>query len=791
MVQVLQAPPRKKSMGQKFADAFAGAGQAVPEALETFIKGREERSKGIDKNLASLSPFISRELKARGRKTLADDPVYLAQLFPQIEELVRSGYSPKDAFDIVFSQSQGIDSEKQASEGSPFAKDFSQSMLGSLESPLPKQMGKISEDPSIQFIRKHPGKAAGMLGLGVVSPIEELITHPPSKAAQETLESLGFTYPEMQKETLSSKARSKLLEGVGERERLGARPIETIGSLLPIERIASFLSKALRGKGASKVASTAEKAAFGAQEEALAKSAQPERAAETALSEPKSLTGRVGKQELTPTEMRIQRAKIKEKPFPRAQREAIREQQLKSFPRYVEEIEADAAKRAAQAESRIPKTVKGKDAQKLRIHEAEKKFPKAQEDFQKASSRLRALEDEFASISKSQQEKIEPLMELARKDLKESEFAFKQATENLKGISSRAGLSEMRDAARTKMQSIQDAIQAGEEYKLAKMDYNPEHIKEAKRIAKKKPLPYTPKDDFYNQVHEAYINEYKNRLSQIERKIGEIGKERGLSGLFERQQLSKEKDVLKKMIDSAEAERTIHKHKFGLREMAERKKASERLAKFKAQEGKIEVKRLAQEKMWKDRIQELKTPEGRAKIAEEITENGAKENPKLASEIRKEKTKFQQALGELEKATENSSQSLANTPSSASSANKQSKNIAKQLKDSVDNLLSKVPVLGKTEWGKDVLKGIISSLFGEMIKESDLDLGVAPSTLATLALGRQQGAMIRIIAAGITKKYLQSRKIQKATELYKQHKDKELLNYSPAIRKKAKERAFG
>lgn len=793
MVQFLERNDRP-STAQRFLNAFSNAGQALPESLATYqkMKGAEQQAAAkradlTSKNLGNLSTFVSRELKNRGLKAQAEDPYYLKNFLQKADELVRQGIEPYEAFNYVFSSLNG---EQGADEGSQDIltqlmgkKDnsFEENLFSSMKSPIPKQFGSIKEDPLLNLLTKHPGKSAGLAGLGLASPIEEVVRAGPSKAAMELAGQLGFTYPEFNQDPerlLTAQARKKLLEGVEEREQKAAPQVEFLGSLLPIGRIAKLL-----GLGKSKAISPSQILLPEKAEQKLLGFAARQ-AEEAAPSIEKSLAGRVSKKELSPTEMRIARSKPEQRIYPRLKNVETREAQLKAFPKYEAEIAEDAAARAARAEKRIPKTEKGIISQQARIAEAEKHLPSAKESYSKSAARVRALEDEVAKYKGPEKERLQAILEHAAKDLKDAEFNLVNRLENTKGINYRSTAQEMRDAARKKMLDLSDKISAGEEYKLAKMDYSPDLIAEANKIAKKKPLPTTKYEDFYTKVHDEYAHEYRNQLSKIEKDLKSTPK--NMVHAEKIRNLQKEKDILQKMIKSAEAENTIHRHKFALREISERKKAQERIAQFQKQQAHPKVKKAAEQKMWREHVKNIKTAEGRTKAANDLVEDVAKKDPKIGESLRKDKNDLKDVFEKINKKSENIKETLKSIPKEKD-AKKFSHKILDDFKEVWDSLVHKNKPVWKTKIVQESLKGLFLGIIDDVLKELDSPIGT--SIIAYAAWGRGRGPY-QIAAHKLAKAGIKKYKVNEAAKAYKRHDNAALNNYSPSIKKLAREKAF-
>lgn len=403
---------------------------------------------------------------------------------------------------------------------------------------------------------------------------------------------------------ITERLREKLQEGATPEQKTQMEAAEFLGGFIPIERALFGLAKIGKQAGfmknVEKIAAskgiTVEQAAESIVKEAKSSGIDLARAAEGNAQEAGklyNLSNKIAREAPnTATLKRVERAAPEKKFFPTKERMAIRESQLKEFPKYEAEIAQDAAERA---ESRIPKTEVGKESQRLRIHEAMRNLPKAEEGFRKAIARVRALENEAANLSGVAKERANALIELSKNELKDAEFALKQSRENLTGQSIRVGLAEMRQAAQKKMLDIAEKIEKGEEVVLSKADYNPEMIQKAKEIEKRKSLPAVKQDDFYTQVHKEYGDQYRKQLQRIEQEIKELPK--SMVSAEQYNALKKERDILKKLANQTDAEQKIHRHKLGLREAEERHKAAQRLKRLKQAEGSPKVEKVAKAKI--------------------------------------------------------------------------------------------------------------------------------------------------------------------------------------------------
>lgn len=642
----------------------------TPSFLGGFGKGLGEGLKKSTKSIQDL--ILSREkqkindllsLEKRREATIKRLPSYLKEFYPSlyenpeakkkllelvknypdmadseaIESAIKEYRQPKKSTGL----SQGTQNQDKLTQPENIRDFLGDILTRAQQTPAP-------EHPMTILERERPGGTLASLGLGAVAPFEEILRGQ-SKSGREFMESLGFTYPEGSKRgpLITEQLRERLHQGLSPEAQRATQFPEMVGAFLPIERVLGGLKAIGKSAGflknvekiAAREGIEVTDAAQRIVKEAEGAGINLEKAAAGDKQEAGKLfnfSNRISREApKTGTEMRVARTEPPTKMFPKEERIATRESQLKAFPKYEAEIAKDASERAARAEDKIPKTVKGMDARRLRVHAAEKNLPVAEEGYRKATARVRALEDEIASM-KSPKDRVEGLLEAAKGELRDSEFFLKQTMQNIAGGEARTGLAEMRKAAQEKMIKIADEISAGEEVKLAKMDYNPQMIQEAKRLEKRKPLPAVKQDDFYQQVHKEYGDQYRNQLARIEKELKQIPKT--MSEAERIRNLQKEKGILQKLIDQTEAERIIHRHKLALRETAERQKAKERLAQFQKQEAQPKIQKVAQEKI-KENVKEYiskPTPENIEKIAAETgaPKEGVKQGKSLVDAIK-------------------------------------------------------------------------------------------------------------------------------------------------------------
>lgn len=600
----------------------------------------------------------------------------------------------------------------------------------------------ISGNESILNLLSRPStqksqETLGALGLGQLGFAEDVASlSDPTQMALKIGQKMGVL-PQGGGPAASELLREKLHKGKTPEERKILEATEAAGAFIPIEGAIFGLTKIGRQAGFFKNAERmAAKAGTSAEEAAqtILKQAQKEgidlaKVAEGNKQEAGklyNLSNRVSREvPETATELRMERAKPREKTFPKEERIKTRETQLKEFPKYEKEIAQDALERAERAEKRIPKTVKGMQSKQIRAHEAQKALPHAEEGYRKAIARVRALEDEAVKLKGLERERLNSLIEASKSELRDAEYALKQGIENLRGESYRVGLSDMREAAQKKLLQITDDIADGKPIELAKMDYNPEMIKEAKRISERKPIPAVKQDDFYQQVHKEYGDVYRKRLGEVDKELQSEAK--SLASFQAKRNLLKEKDVLKKLIDQTEAERTIHRHKLSLRETAERKKAADRLAEFKKTEANPKVEKVAKEK-----------------IEEAIRNPTGKEAGEVAEKAGIKKEDLRTALDEIKKKT-------------ADIADKAKQNVPKaKIFREIDRFVKELKnknwygAFAKTPVGNQILitaAGILTEeILGKKIPYSSLATGLIPGSVGA-----------RVIRTGLLYLYREAR----------------------------------
>lgn len=645
------------------------------------------------------------------------------------------------------------------------------------------------------YVKQHPGKAAAGVGLSVLEPLEMLSTiTSPSQWAPALKE--GTLTPISN--TIREKAGFGELSEEGQKE---AAILEASSAAIPWGGLLKSIMRPLKGLGAAlkgtQVVEEAAGAVKGAQiaEEGAAASKAGAIGEGVAEAEQSALAGRVkADNKKTAADIRVERAKPSHKMYKQKAQEELRKTHLNLHPKYVEEISADAADRALRAEKVLGPRAQASKAQRMQI--AQSQLPKSQEDYMKAISRVRALENQLVQMPNMANE-ITPLIEVAVNELKDAEFLLKQTMNNALAGESRVGLEAMREAAQKKVLDVSDLIIEGKEVKLPLKDYNPEMIKKAKALPKK-PLPANKQDDFFTQVHGEYQKVYQDKMAKIDKEISELAEDKSMRSLHKRIQLKKERDVLKKMSDHVDAENAIHRHKLALREIQQRKVASDRLGKLQPSEGKPEVAEAARPAI-ESRAQmaeRMKTAEGRAQVADEAVENAAAKakTPQEAQEIRSQKSSVKEALEEINKKSEKLKEKVTSPIKTKEDIARKRRSIIGDVQDLLSSLPKGPKAIWNTRLGRDILIGTTVPLVTEILKEADIGLSGSAVVSAVLGGGGARGSAYRALVTAITKKLMQEFKKNRVKEAIKSGNDKRYAElskkYGKALTKKAQEELY-
>lgn len=752
MVQIIQRNDRP-GFAERIARGFESAGNQLPAGLKQYSDSRQKEAELTQKRLKGLPRSMDSYLKKFHDSYLSDEKRYNS-LSDRAKEYVMAGYSDEDAIRAALGDMRG------ETEGSPKSKavrgtaDSDKFVGGWLGQYLDPAKKAIQEDPSI-LAREAP--VAGLKSAENLAALDD-----PLSAA------LRLVFPSKNKPiTASGALGEQVRKGVDPTLHEGADRVSDIGSFLldlftPLPKGAK--GTAIAEKGAAKLAP---------------------KLAEREI--PSLAKGVVSKEvPVGANAARMERLAPEGKLFKRAEQEAVREQQLKMFPKYAEEISADAAERAARLEAKMPKTAVGEAGVAKRMAVAEAELPKAKDLYQKAVARVRGLENELArGIPEAQKAATESLYNMAVKELNDAEFYLKTVVNNAKTGEARVGVDQMRQAARNKMLKIEDDVLSGHEPKISLKDYNPETVKKAKALEKKKPLPASRHEDYFTQVHEGYANEYRARIADLDREIEKLKRVPGMAPLQRGLQINREKDVLKKLIDHIDAENAIHRHKMALRETGQRQVAKERLGQYTKQAGEQRVKDLAKEA--------LKSPEKAVEATEAAFQDAAAQSTNAAT-----KQKILQELPPVQKKMEQIAagegkigsvlDEVARGPSDVKNAHKWGSKIVDDLKEVFNSLRGSGPTFFNTRLGGDFLIGAGTEFTKELFKEFDIPLSHSAALAA--ALGRPgRGSVYRALISSLTRAGINKFKKERYKRALASGDDESLIefreSYPAKLRKEA------
>ncbi len=770
MVQILERP---KSFGETFAEGLGqGISSGLTQGLSTAQKLAGTRAKKMEarrKEAGNSFRDVPAYLKNFHDQELRPDE--LRQLSGIYENLMMQepDLSKSDALSIALEMYGKSAKGDQQRDSIQSRHKSTAELLGGLGSKAANAIGGYF-DPAYQAVKKNPKVLAteAPVALAKLTDRKTAEQDPFGAGVNHLLSQLGITgAPEG-----SSGKPSSMTNMFARQMRQGMAP-EDVEGADRVSDIQSFIGelftypKMKGGGGFSAGRSAAKIGSKIAPAEAAAADFSP---AKQAIQE-SSLMGKVTKAPKDATALRMQRTAPQSKMSPVQEIVQQRQKQLKAFPKYEQEIVKDAAEREARRAAKVPKTPVGEAGLKARIAIAEKKLPNIERAYTTATARVRALENQIAKTSGDAKQAYTDLYDVAKKELSEAQIDLQRARSNLRGDSEKYTVEEATKRARAKVDNITDTIAAGKEVKLSGRDYSPRMIAEAKALGKKKKLAHMKGDDFYNQIHEDYLKPYRTRLSEVnaDLKSGPI-----MFNAEGHAALKKEKDVLSKMIESAEAEQTIHNHKLALREINETKKASDRFSTLTKSEKSPKV-----EKVWKDQFKEAKTPAERGKVIDEGVEQAAKSHPEQAEKIAKEGEKLKsEAESILDKVHGNIPE-----PKSA-------KEFAKSIAESIMNFKMAFPQLAR--YGQEILVGVATGIYDDVKKEYDLPIG--SGTIASAVLGRGRDAWIRVLTNQITKKALKKWHVHNAKDQYLSNdpeKRRKWMNQPESVKRKAKKELRG
>lgn len=817
----IQILPGQPSFGETLGQGLgAGVSQGLSQGLQQFLQSKADFQKNLSKNLETSPRDVDQYLKAY------DDSLYSLpdrknKTLEFYSDFLKKGYAKEEALDLARNKSreffkldpvsqeklgkenlfawqnlpplsERIAKQKQESQqmyemykGEPKSK-----LLGFLEGlgnvaeslsggglereftgkPMVVVPGETEEQAKRRELFKDIGQTAGELGVLEATPLQ--------KALAPILEKLAPIFQKLkpaQKLTeTASKIKPKFAPVPPTRGEAAKKIAEKVSSLRP------------EFSPVSPTRSTKEPKIQG-------RPIEPGRVRNKAEPEtiPKDLQPKISEKvpsSTTPTIERTKRVAEEARPFQTKKEMDIAEAQRNEFSKYQQEIEKDASERAARLEKLTPKTPIGEAGKASRMKAASDQLPKMRNLYESAISRNRALEDAYATATATEKERLKPLLDLSRKELNESQDALRQTISNSKTGGTKKGIAENTEAARKKVLNIQDKIADGEEINLSKADYNPEMVKNAKQLSKKKEPPGSIKDSFYEKVHDDYQKVYQDRLDKIQKELESLRSEKmNMSKAIKAQNLQKEREILKKLVDQTEAEKLIHRRKLALRQMAERKRIENSLKKFKPSKNE-KVSQISQEKIFSGKKAQ-KPSEKSVSIDERIKNITEKEIEKFSKNFPKES--FPRGFKEkVEKTTDQFVKTLQQPKnvSSEKEAVKQGAEEAKNFIKKTRDLLSKYPK------SSDLVIGIVSGLIKDPVIKDDLNVPAGTMTALAGFVGRGSGwgSGLRVVYNIATTLALQNYRVDKVVDAYKKGDTQKIAEYEKkygkSYLKKARER---
>ena len=198
------------------------------------------------------------------------------------------------------------------------------------------------------------------------------------------------------------------------------------------------------------------------------------------------------------------------------------------------------------------------------------------------------------------------------------------------------------------------------------------------------------------------------------------------------------------MVDSAEGENAVHRHKMALREIQQRKLAQERLGKFQKISGEEKVRDIS-DKRFKGQQAGKEAYENPRKMDESLNEAAEEEmakNPGKEEEIKDEKKTTKEQLYKFR----NIVKDALKEPKNVKESIRQQKRFFHDFNEWVDQkLFQKVPIFGKNWLSREVIKGVFGAGLDEIMDAMGLPFQAA-SVISLLTTGHAKGATLRNIA---------------------------------------------
>jgi len=838
--------PRNHSFGERLARGFNATAQSTGEKLTKLYTDRDKADKlsgakkkaAHSKRLDELGTYVDKALKVHSpdlginRKSVSEISKLASDLIKANPDLAnhealdqavqkfRTGLEKEGTFGDREQGFFGRGSDRLGRE----AERRGTGALGALGEGREQAFGKLARqqeskegnfgwagdlaeylEPAAQLASRNPKQLGKELpGAAIKSAGSLLSIFTPKSAVQHGLEQGGFSkggpsLPQYASQKLADQVNKFTRKDMSEEDQQAAEVMSDAESMV-IDLLGPEGARKLFAKGATKLS----KAAKSAQRSQLAEDLIPKApkgkpkvkgASEDEIISAdkfipkgpgtvKPLTDRVTKGPANKaTQRRMERHKTPEKIPDREREIKFREEELKQAPRRTKQIAESEEKGRLSREKKTNLGPKGQESKARRQKEAQEKLPDLQASFRRTSERLRSLEDKVdKSVGKGKQQ-MEDLLKDAAKDFQEADSALQAGIANLKGHSVKEGVGGMTRSGQRIVTDIQDQIASGKPVKLSLSNYNPKHITKANALSKGKPLPKAGHNDAYTQIHDTYSKVYKDRLADVEKEILAGKKGKDLASAQKVLNLEKEKDALKKMINSANAESFIHRHNLGLRHMGKRVRSQEKMKGMtKTPKGNEPSKT---ESFIKNQAKEANTSAKRSRVISDGIDDLAKKNPKKADKIKKEGEGIKETFDKAEKKADDIIAAVKSGEKGYGAD--YFKRHIKSLFDDVRELKSSFPNIFNSDLGIDIIKGITGAFADGFLPEIG-GYKLPGLSLAGVLWGKKQrtrGYFYRTIITGIVKSAIHQTKIIGAKKAIENHDSEKFLSYPPSIQKKA------
>jgi len=398
---------------------------------------------------------------------------------------------------------------------------------------------------------------------------------------------------------------------------------------------------------------------------------------------------------------------------------ALREEQLKNFPKFAKEIEADAAKRLNQSLKIKRAETLAKEENRMAL--AAREVEPLRNLVQKQSASVKALENEVSKLSGFRKSQAESMLEFNKMELRKAQEELDKALSLAKTGKVKATTKELEEAALKRLDKLRDqANDATKPIALSKSDYNSQRVSEFKKLVDKKAIPGKAVDDLHQKIMKTYEDMYSKRLNEMTNEIASATKRRSIPELMT---LKRERDALKKMLDNVKANRFFHERTQKLRQIEQQQKISNMLKKAKQIE-KPQVTKLAKGKITEATNTFIKNPNPENL---EILAKSSGQSKESIVTAKNQTDKFSKNLEEIKKTKKVADESKA------SYSKRQMERIKKDVKDFLNEFKkSKAKSLVDTPIGRSILGNLILSTV-EAVAGRKLPYGY---TYLSLGLGR-------------------------------------------------------